>query len=83
MSQERDVLEKAIPPLPESRSEIPEDFVIPDFPYIPPSEEDHLREERLVEIPPGVMCNLYHILTVEPCNLYIVPHSHAEVALEE
>ena len=59
-------MDKTISPLSEGRSNIPESFIISNFPDIPPSKKHHFRKERLIELLPSMACNLNHILIVGP-----------------
>ena len=76
-------MNEAIPPRPERWLNVPESSVIPDFPNIPPSNEDHFPKERFVEILSGVPSNFNHAITILPNNLQINLHMNTEIALKK
>ena len=62
---------------------MPETFIIPDHPYIPPGSKHHFSKKWLIEGLSGSLGNLNHIRTLTPINLQICPNSNTEVALEK
>ena len=76
-------MNEAIFPHPERWLDVPESSVIPNLPNIPPCSENHLPNERFVEILSSMACNLHHVITVFPYNLQINPHPNTEIALEK
>jgi hypothetical protein len=53
------------------------------LPDMPASQDNHLREERLVELPPCSYELTFHIIPTGPINLQICPDSPAEVTTKE
>ena len=76
-------MNEAILPRPKRRSNVPKSSISPDFPNIPPSNEDHFPKERFVEILSGMPSNFNHVITILPNNLQIIPHTNTEIALEK
>src|SRR4051812_7428875 len=74
---------KASPPLCKRGPDMPETFIIPDHPYVPPSSKHHFSKKWLIEGLLGALGNLNHVRTMAPINLQIRPYSNTEVALEK
>src|SRR4051812_43215371 len=63
--------------------DMPETFIIPDHPYVPPGSKHHFSEERFIEGLLSAIGNVNHVRTLVPINLQICPYSSTEVALEK
>ena len=85
MRQKRNVMDKVPSPSSKRRLLISEDLPIPLCPDIPRSNEDHLSEERMTEIPPNclshLICGLVRLNG--PTNPKIVPNPLAKIASKE
>ena len=76
-------MNKASPPLCKGGPDMPETFIIPDHPYVPPGSKHHFSKKRLIKGLLGAHGNLNHVRTLAPINLQICPNSNTEVALEK
>ena len=74
---------KSLPPSTESGIDVPENFIIPDLPNIPPGCEDNLSKERLCKISSGHSGHSQHVITLRPVNLEEIPHSVSKHTLEK
>lgn len=83
VGEERYIMNETIPPCPERRPNMPESSVIPHFPNIPPSKEDHFYKKRLAEILSGMQSHFHHVIAILPNDLQIIPHTDTEIALEK
>ena len=74
---------KTLPPPTESGIDVPENFIIPDLPNIPPGCEEHLSKKRLGKISSGHSGHSHHVITLSPVNLKVIPHSVSKHTLEK
>ena len=62
---------------------MPETFIVPDHPYVPPGSKHHFSKKWFIEGILGALGNMNHVRTMAPVNLQICPYSNTEVALEK
>ena len=62
MGQQCNIMSETTPPLSKGVSFMSEHFGISDSPYVPPSQKNHLSEERLIERSPSLVSELNHVI---------------------